>query len=147
MSCGAQQVRLNRQYDARLRRTTEQLSQEIQRVDDAAGTGTMAMNVDWIDLSPHTVTGTTTETIAAPTTTGQWFMRAIDSQATVTYKYKADFPVDRCIGEDVGGSPTEANFYTASIAGACLMGVSGKYKGNWAWYITKQSGFNVTSEP
>ena len=136
MSCGTQQVRLNRQYDARLRRSIEQISQEIEQVN----ANSITSDRIWKDLS--TVTGTPatitiTSTLSAPTASSQRLIRGIEKSNTATIvNWKLVFNPKAISGPERPIQAVETTTLTgANHAGNLLVAEAGKWDGGFRWYF------------
>lgn len=135
-ACGTQQVRLNRQFDTRLRRMSEQVQQGIQRLEDATATGTN-LDASCIRANDLSATATYTEFIAAPTQCGQRLMRCLDTWTpTMPKKYRMEFTETSGAVDTMGSAviPVTTPRTTLMATGDMVLFVGGKYKSHRSWY-------------
>ena len=131
---GQHTLRLNSQYDTRLRRAMDRFKEAVDTLDGKV-TVIQASASLAIDAETININGVTSEDLADPTQSGQLFIRTtnyVDSAGTHTVNFS---------GWSYASTLT-INGASTSTAGDMLVLVSGKYSGSWAWYILQNDGWS-----
>ncbi len=129
------EVRLNRQYDPRIRRALERFSGLVggygDRLDTIEAGGTYTIDYDHFNID-----GVTGESVDIPTAGGQWLIRTsnkVDGAGTHTLTFNTNNAL-------VAAAGTKATIATTA-AGSVLMATSVYYDDLWRWYLYNYLGW------